>query len=75
MDTDSLALALKLAYCYMLCWCEGVATEGLDGERVAEPEGNSSLVTLLKMAGASSSCSLEHFIVNSNKAQLLCFSR
>lgn len=75
MHTDSQALALKLAYCYMLCWCAGVATEGLDGERMAEAEGNSSLVTLVKMAGVSSSCFLEHFFVNSNEAKLLCFSR
>ena len=48
---------------------------GLDGERAAEQDGNSSLVTaLLKMAGVSSSCSSERFLLNLNENKLLCFA-
>ena len=48
-----------------------MATGGLDGERAAEQDGNSSLVTtLLKMAGVSSSC----FLLNLKEKKLLCFA-
>lgn len=48
-----------------------MATGGLDGEGEAELDGNSSLLTLIKTAGVSSS---ESFVVNLNENKLLCFA-